>query len=441
MQCGNKRLRITNWQWVVLVAAVTGWSGCSKSRVDEDLLRSDSRPVTALESAPGVQLPRVSHAGQSETRLVEELIRHRATYARYLRVMATYYNEHGYDDKARWAKAELKDLQAVTPYRYIADGPTLLSPSDPEQKNRPQVPLCSLEYPAGVDLPTIEVAGRQEVDLVEEMILHRTMYGRFLRALAEYYADAGEVVKLEWALDELNDARYVKPYRYILDAITPVASLRPTQSIPEADLLYNEGLAYMKKGGHGTPVFYNQQVMKLALAKFKELVYEYPTSDKIDDAAFYIGEIHKEYFKENDNKIAVRWYKRAIDWNPTTPHPARFQMAVVYDYRLHEREEALRWYQAVLEDEADIDESNNNFSVTRIRQLTVERTRYAPGEPTPGRAHEPSGDVSPGGGAGTDTGSGGPRSSGRSENDTPPPPPPSGHAGGDPGEPLPPLVP
>ena len=150
----------------------------------------------------------------------------------------------------------------------------------------------------------------------------------------------------------------------------------------------------MKKGGHGVPVLFNQETMKLALAKFKELVDRYPTSDKIDDAAFFIGEIHKEYLEEKDNIIAVEWYKRAIQWTPNTPHPVRFQLAALYDGRLHEREEALYWYQQVLEHEPDLERSNTMWASNRIRQLTAEKTRHAPGdivpEPSGGQATEAS---------------------------------------------------
>ena len=159
----------------------------------------------------------------------------------------------------------------------------------------PEGQLTSLENPEGIALPVIPVAERAEVDLVEELILHRAMYARYLRVLATYYSEQGYERKAKWARSELNDLLRVKPYRYIEDAETPVATLQPTESIAEADALYEEGLALMKKGGGNVPIFFNRETMTLALAKFKELVDKYPSSDKIDDAAFQIGEIHKEY--------------------------------------------------------------------------------------------------------------------------------------------------
>lgn len=244
-----------------------------------------------------------------------------------------------------------------------------------------QAPMTDLTNPPGVELPSVKIADRAEADLVEELVLHRAMYARYLEALVTYYTEHGDGMKAAWARTELNDFRkYVKPYRYILDAEVPPSSLRPAESIAEADQLFNEGRSLMKKGGHGVAVFYNQTTMKQALSKFKELVTRYPTSDKIDDAAFWIGKIHKEYFEENDNLLSIEWYKRSIDWNPATPHPSRFELAVMYDYRMHERENALYWYQQVLEKDAQGDQSNVRFSHARIRQLTKETTRYARGE-------------------------------------------------------------
>jgi tetratricopeptide (TPR) repeat protein len=247
-------------------------------------------------------------------------------------------------------------------------------------------PVTSLEDPPGVELPNVPVADRNEVDLVEEMILHRAMYARLLRVLATYYTEHGYPEKAQWAISELNDLKKVKPYRYIIDAEVPVSELQPAESISEADALYNDAMALMKKAGHGTPVFFNQATMRQALAKLKELVDRYPTSDKIDDAAFYIGEIHKEYEQEADNSIALEWYKKAIEWNPDTPHPARFRIATTYDYRLHERENALFWYQEALEKEAKFDglsgefAMNKDYAAKRIRELTPEKQERSPSE-------------------------------------------------------------
>jgi tetratricopeptide (TPR) repeat protein len=248
-----------------------------------------------------------------------------------------------------------------------------------DHKNE-HAPTTNLETPAGVDVPPIRIVDRTEVDLVEEMLLHRAMYGQHLRALIMFYSEIGDEEKANWARNELRDYHHIKPYMYLRDAETPVASLRPSDSIAAADKIYDEAVALMEKGGHGTPVFYNQQILKQSLAKFKDLINRYPSSDKIDDAAFFIGELHKEYFEEKDNTLALQWYQRALDWNPDIQRPVRFQMAVIYDYRIHEREKALEMYQGVIDHE-DFNKSNVAWAKAAINKLLEDRPAPAPEEP------------------------------------------------------------
>jgi TolA-binding protein len=138
--------------------------------------------------------------------------------------------------------------------------------------------------------------------------------------------------------------------------------------IKEADALYEKGLELMRRGGHGVPVIYRQDRMIEAAETFRDLIKRFPSSDKIDDAAFLCGEIHKEYLPGQE-QIAVKWYERTWTWNPETPHPARFQAAVVYDYRLHDRNRALELYQSVVRNES-ANKSNVRFATRRIHELT-----------------------------------------------------------------------
>ena len=248
------------------------------------------------------------------------------------------------------------------------------------KREAPPGPTTSLESPAGVKVPDIPVANRTEVDLVEELILHRATYARLLKALVTYYSENGMNEKATWAQTELNDLRRVKIYPYVLDAELPGKEANPSTSIAEADKLYQEAMDNLMKGGRKTPGLYNLETIKKSLAEFKELVDKYPKSDKVDDACFFIGEIHKEYFQEKDNSIALGWYKKALELNPRTPHPVRFQIAVLYDLRLHEREESLKWYNRVLTEEQDLEKTNTVFAKNRIRELTNEKTRNAPAD-------------------------------------------------------------
>jgi len=207
-----------------------------------------------------------------------------------------------------------------------------------------------------------------EADLVEETVASRDAYVASLRELHDYYAESGDAAKRECAAAELAGLNKVQQFQFIVDAEVPPADLRPTQAIPEADRRYEQAIKLMNQGGRGLPGLYRESRMLEALRTFKSLIEDHPTSDKIDDAAFFCGEIHKEYLKDQE-LIAVRWYERAVQWNPGTPHPARFQAAVQYDYRLHDRARALELYQQVLTDEKDLDVTNTRFSSRRIDEL------------------------------------------------------------------------
>ncbi len=237
-------------------------------------------------------------------------------------------------------------------------------------------PLTDRGSPSGITLPDIQIADAHEVDLVEDVLARRAMYYRTLRALHDYYRDRGNAQKQTWAATELLAVERVQPFKYLLSAEIPAEDLRPVDAIAEADAIYERGLDLMKKGGHGVPALYSEETMLEALAVFVDLISQYPSSDKIDDAAFFCGEIHKEYLKDQE-PIAVRWYERAYTWDSETPHPARFQAAVAYDYRMHDRARALELYRLVLDQET-FNKSNVSFAVTRIHQLTVEQEGAPP---------------------------------------------------------------
>lgn len=249
-----------------------------------------------------------------------------------------------------------------------------------EKKQTVDGPMAPIDQPPGVEVPDINVVESSEADLVEAVLSHRAQYHRNLEALRDYYNQHGYYRKLKWAQTELGDVKRIKPFKYILDAEVPSASLQSTTKIADADAVYEKGLAKMKEGGHGVPVFFREKTMRQAVQIFTDLINRYPNSDKIDDAAYRLGEIYKEYFQDQE-EIALKWYQRSLDWDPKTPHPVRFQSAVVTDYRLHDRARALELYHDVLKHETG-NRSNTAFAVRRISQLTKEMG----GEPGPSTA-------------------------------------------------------
>lgn len=214
-----------------------------------------------------------------------------------------------------------------------------------------------------------------EVDLVESVLSHRTQYRRNLHRLYEYYRRHGDTTKADWAAFELKGLKTVKQFRYFLDAEIPPKDLEATEPVPEADAMLDEGLELMRKGGHGIPAFYREDRMVEAADTLRRLVELHPNSDKIDDAAFYLGEIHREYFPGQE-LLAAQWYERATDWNPATPHPARFHAAVIYDEYLRDRAHALELYHGVLEH--DTDAGHARHATKRIHYLSDARWNSMP---------------------------------------------------------------
>ena len=236
------------------------------------------------------------------------------------------------------------------------------------KQEHPEGAVTNSSMTEGAAVQDINIIDANEVDIVEEVMTHRASYHQSLVALRDYYIEHGSNDKRKWAEAELADLSRVRPFKYILSAEIPNSSLRPERSVAEADAMYQNGVELMRKGGHGVPALYRQDLMREALRVFHDLITKYPNSDKIDDAAFCCGEIYKEYFKDQE-LIAVKWYERAHQWDPDTPHPALFQAAVVYDFRLHDRARALELYHDVLEKEQE-NKSNLAFATRRIYELT-----------------------------------------------------------------------
>jgi tetratricopeptide (TPR) repeat protein len=107
----------------------------------------------------------------------------------------------------------------------------------------------------------------------------------------------------------------------------------------------------------------------LALDKYNQLIKKYPTSNKIDDAAYKAGGIY-EYFK--DYSIAVLYYKRAYQWDPMTIHPARFRAAYILDRRLARRVEALELYEEAIKTEGRYEKlvTWREFAEKRVKELS-----------------------------------------------------------------------
>ena len=213
--------------------------------------------------------------------------------------------------------------------------------------------------------PVIEVATASETDIVEQMVFNRQAYRQGLELLVKRYSKTGDNRRLIWAKRELAALNAMPKYNYIVGAGIAGPDLRVSASIPEADYLYKDGRALEKKAGP-LPIFKNENLLRLALSKYNELIRKHPASDKIDDAAYRAGGIC-EYFK--DYTIAISYYERVSQWDPDTIYPASFKKGYILDTYLHRRAEALEAYQQFVE-KGGGSQQQREFAQRRIEELT-----------------------------------------------------------------------
>ncbi len=214
----------------------------------------------------------------------------------------------------------------------------------------------------------IEAAKDKEVDIIEDMSLHRRAYRQSLEALIKYYRNTGDYMKRKWAQKELAALDAIPQYNYIIEAAVAGPELRASEEIPEADDLYFEGQV-IEDEARRLVLIKSSEKLRIALDRYNQVIRQYPTSDKIDDAAFRAGKIYEEF---KDYSIALIYYQRTYQWDPETVYPARYKAARVLDDKLHRRAEALELYTQALKYDA-LSTSQREFIQERVAELTQSR--------------------------------------------------------------------
>lgn len=228
---------------------------------------------------------------------------------------------------------------------------TLLVGCEANTGTSQRLPYRSNPYISEPNKPLAKPSDSGEIDLVEKMADNRKAYRRSLEALIQYYSAAGNNTKVTWAQKEMTALDRIPQYLYIIEAEVMPATLKASESIAAADQLYEEALKIERQAGPRPmpSLFKDQQILQAALVKYSELLRKYPTSDKIDDVAYRMAEIHKGF---GDYTIALSFYQRAYQWDAATPYPARFRAADILDRRLHDRAKALEVYQEAIAKES-----------------------------------------------------------------------------------------
>ncbi len=216
----------------------------------------------------------------------------------------------------------------------------------------------------------------REVDMVEEVGRLRAQYRQALESLRAFYGRYGYHDKANWAAKEIGELAAIPSYPYLGDPLAASVEHAPKETLANADTLYAQARkAHQDATGLAGMLGGSKEKLAEALKAYRAIIKNYPNSDKIDDAAFYAGEIlASDTYKES--KLALDSYERCLKWNPTTEHPVRFRMAMVYDYQIRDRAKAVAMYKQVVQ--SDRNRANVRFAEERIRQLTDRASHEAP---------------------------------------------------------------
>ena len=172
-------------------------------------------------------------------------------------------------------------------------------------------------------------------------------------------------MKLQWAKKESNSLDTIPKYNYIIEASLAGPNIKAGVEIPEANDLFAEARETEKRAGKFI-IIKDDNLLRVALGKYNQLIRKYPASDKIGDAAFRAAGI-LDHFK--DYTIAILYYKRTYQWDPNTKHPAKYKAAYILDRHLHRRSQALDLYMQAVANE-NLPENYREFAEMRISQLT-----------------------------------------------------------------------
>lgn len=183
--------------------------------------------------------------------------------------------------------------------------------------------------------------------LVERVLASRKEYQESLEALRAHYIAAGEIERARWAEDELLQYHRISKFAYRLELDVPPPNLQPLYNIPEANELMRRAISYKDKG-MSTSYIDNQRRSELLL---QQLLSKHPQSNKIDEAAYMLGDLYESRAFRQNSRAAV-YFERCFQWNPKTHHDARMRAAHLYE-KLGERNKAVEIYKDITTHEVD----------------------------------------------------------------------------------------
>ena len=199
-----------------------------------------------------------------------------------------------------------------------------------------------------------------DVELVERLMAARKEYQITLENLRAFYIQAGDIERARWAEEELLQYHRVSKQAYNLTLEIPPPTLVPGQNSPEANELIRRAMQYKDKGW-GNDYIDNQRRAELLLQK---VLTNYPQCDKIDHAAFLLGDLYEsKAYKQNER--AAKYYERCFQWNPKTHTDARLRAARLYEKT--DKVRAIEIYKEITT--ASVDEAQVQEARKRLAEL------------------------------------------------------------------------
>lgn len=229
------------------------------------------------------------------------------------------------------------------------------------------VALCSAGLLLAADPPKPAApapAAPTDGPQVERVIAARKEYQASLVALYQQYEKSGDKEKAKWVEEELKEFHLMNKPSYRLDiADVPPATLEAKANVKEANDLYIEAMKYAGRGS-GSDYTLNQRRAEVLL---REILEKHPTSDKIADVAYALGELYEgRSFKQYAR--AAAYFERSYQWQKGTRTDARMRAAYIYDKLLNERSKAIELYREQIAN--DTDEQRIKLAEKRLAELT-----------------------------------------------------------------------
>jgi hypothetical protein len=211
-------------------------------------------------------------------------------------------------------------------------------------------PASKAPVPTAPTTPPARAPGApaSDVEFVERILAARRDYQVALEELRRHYLSVGDLERARWAEEELVQFHRISKHAYRLELDVPPPTLQAQHNINEANELYMRAMSYKDKGWR-TDYIDNQRRAEILL---QQLLSSYPQSDKIDDAAYQLGDIYESSAYKQYRRSA-QYFERCFQWNPNTQFDARLRAARLYDKQLSERSRALELYREVATHEVD----------------------------------------------------------------------------------------